>query len=739
MRITVTPRTFAFLLMIGVSLGLTGCGSSSHYKVGGTLTGLATGQQVVLRNNGGDALTLTANGAFNFATLVASGGNYSVTVATQPSGQTCSATGANGMTSTNVTSVVVTCTSNSYTVGGSLTGLASGQQVILKNNGGDALTLTANGSFTFATPVTGGSGYAVTVGTQPTAQTCTIGGGTGSGVSANVTSVAINCVTNTFTVGGSLSGLGSGKQVILKNNGGDALTLTANGSFAFATPAASGSAYSVTVGTQPAGQTCTVAGGTGVGATNVTSVAVSCVTNTYTVGGTLSGLGSGKQLILNNNGGDALTLTANGSFTFATALNSGSNYSVTVGTQPSGQTCSVSNASGSSTLGNVTNVSVTCTSTAAFSTLTLAYSFAGPAADGSVPLASLVQASDGKFYGTTQQGGSFSNGTLFRFDPSSNTVTLIHSFGGSGDGTLPNSAIVLAKDGKYYGTTPRGGTGYGTIYQADLSMNTVTVVHSFSLSATEGQYPYGPLVLASDGFLYGTTSQGGPHNGGTVFRFDPATNTETVLYSFSVGADGSGPISGLLQASDGNLYGTTIAGGLSTTPVGVVYRIKPSTSEFIVVHTFMGGTDGETYNLGGGAALIQASDGKLYGTTSQGGSSSNPGYGTIYSIDPMTLAYTTLYRFTGAGSDGQVPFAGLTQTADGKLYGTTTTGGQGAGGTVFQFDPASNTTTVIAVFGTGSTGGSTAAANMVQGTDGRLYGTTRDGGVNRLGTVFVLQ
>ena len=180
--------------------------------------------------------------------------------------------------------------------------------------------------------------------------------------------VMVPSFATNYTIGGTVSGLGAGKSVGLLNNGGDAITRNANGGFTFPTALASGAAYSVTVGTQPAGQTCTVTNGSGtVGAANITNVAVACVNNppsTYTIGGTVSGLGAGKSVGLLNNGGDGVTVNANGGFTFATALASGAAYNVTVGTQPTGQTCSVTNGSGTVGAANITNVAVACIVTA---------------------------------------------------------------------------------------------------------------------------------------------------------------------------------------------------------------------------------------------------------------------------------------------------------------------------------------------------------------------------------------
>jgi large repetitive protein len=253
--------------------------SPCTYTIGGSVSGLASGQSVVLQNNGGDDNTVNANGAFTFATPVNSGSAYAVTVLTQPTGQTCTVSSGSGTANANVTTVSVSCVTNTYTIGGSVSGLASGQSVVLQNNGGDDNTVNANGAFTFATPVNSGSAYAVTVLTQPTGQTCTVNNGSGSNVTANVSSVSVTCTTNTYTIGGSVSGLANGQSVVLQNNGGDNKTVNVNGGFTFATSINSGSAFAVTVLTQPTGQTCMVGNGTGTANANVSNVAVTCTDN----------------------------------------------------------------------------------------------------------------------------------------------------------------------------------------------------------------------------------------------------------------------------------------------------------------------------------------------------------------------------------------------------------------------------------------------------------------------------
>ena len=254
----------------------------------------------------------------------------------------------------------------SFSVGGTVSGL-TGIGLVLQNNGGDDLSIGANGAFTFTTQLTDGAAYTVTVKTQPNGQSCTVTNGSGTLAGANVTNVAVSCGTSpdSFSVGGTVSGL-TGIGLVLQNNGGDDLAIGANGAFTFTTQLTDGAAYAVTVKTQPNGQSCTVTNGSGtLAGANVTNVAVSCGTSSgsFSVGGTVSGL-TGIGLVLQNNGGDNLAIGANGAFTFTTQLADGAAYAVTVKTQPNGQSCTVTNGSGTLAGANVTNVAVSCTESA---------------------------------------------------------------------------------------------------------------------------------------------------------------------------------------------------------------------------------------------------------------------------------------------------------------------------------------------------------------------------------------
>ena len=262
-----------------------------------------------------------------------------------------------------------------YSVGGTVKGL-TGSGLVLVNNGTDPVAIAADGTFTFATPLVPGDSYGITVSAQPTApsQTCTVINGTGTVTTGNIQNLSLNCVNKTTTtdvIGGTVEGL-LGSGLVLQNNLGDSLNVSANGPFVFATPLAAGTTYAVSVLSPPISpyQDCAIANGAGTtGANDVLNVAITCKSNpnpTHTIGGSVSGLVSGTTITLLNNGRDAATISANGAFTFATPIPSGSTYSVTASGAASqqSQACAISNAAGTVAAANITNVSVVCTQNA---------------------------------------------------------------------------------------------------------------------------------------------------------------------------------------------------------------------------------------------------------------------------------------------------------------------------------------------------------------------------------------
>lgn len=250
--------------------------TNSNFTIGGSTFGLQG--TLVLQNSDGEVITLTADSAFTFPQALPTGTTYSVTVQSQPATQTCTVTNGNGIiTNQNINNIIVNCSSNTHTVGGTIAGLGAGKIVELLNNGTDPLLRNVNGPFTFATALAQGSNYSVTVGVQPPGQFCSVVNGSGVVGTTDITNVQVTCAVQTFTVGGNLTGLVIGNTVRLQNNGTDSLTLNSNGGFTFPTPLANLSPYNVTVLSQPAGQTCNVINGIGIITnSNVNNVLVQC-------------------------------------------------------------------------------------------------------------------------------------------------------------------------------------------------------------------------------------------------------------------------------------------------------------------------------------------------------------------------------------------------------------------------------------------------------------------------------
>lgn len=304
-------------------------------------------------------------------------------------------------------------------------------------------------------------------------------------------------------------------------------------------------------------------------------------------------------------------------------------------------------------------------------TETVLHLFAGPPADGLNP-AVLIQGSDGTFYGTTSGGGAIAvgAGTVFVLKPGGGD-TILHSFAGVADrgGSLPTAGLVQGTDANLYGTAQL--PDQGVMFKLTPE-GTLTILHTFVGSPGDGAYPWGDLLQASDGNIYGVTTFGGSGESGTVYRITPA-GVETILHSFS-GPDGQEPAAGLMQTSDGNFYGTTEGGGAHK--VGTIFKLTPEGVE-TVLYSFTGSTADGGYPL---AALLQGADGNFYGTTTSGGMNHN---GTIFQLTPAG-ALTTLYSFSGKLTQLADPLTNLVQGSDGNLYGTTSNGGAHDMGSFFR-------------------------------------------------------
>jgi hypothetical protein len=342
---------------------------TDRFAVGGTVNGLK-GTGLLLQNAGWDELAVNANGSFAFAMPRASGDTYEVTVTSQPTGpaQTCSVASGSGLvTGAPVSGPVVTCVTNAYSVGGTVSGL-TGAGLALRLNGGEQLEVVANGHFTFDGAVEAGQPWEVSVAAQPADpwQACSVSGGSGTMVAGEVESVSVQCGTLAFAIGGNVTNL-SGSGLVLQQDGAGDLSISARGGFAFADPVASGATYAVTIKEQPTNpwQTCSVAAGSGtVASWPVSDVVVSCATDAFPIGGSVNGL-SGQGLVLGN-GADEVAVTSEGSSFELPPVASGASYSVVVVAQPEGpsQTCTVIDGTGVVAGDAVTGVSVTCANNA---------------------------------------------------------------------------------------------------------------------------------------------------------------------------------------------------------------------------------------------------------------------------------------------------------------------------------------------------------------------------------------
>jgi len=306
--------------------------------------------------------------------------------------------------------------------------------------------------------------------------------------------------------------------------------------------------------------------------------------------------------------------------------------------------------------------------------LSTLYSFTG-GDDGGSPFGGLIEGSDGDFYGTTERDGAYQAGTVFKIS-TNGAFTSLYSFTGGDDGGSPFGGLIEGSDGSFYGTTEKGGThgtvfgGYGNVFKFSTN-GTLTRLYSFT-GGSDGLNPEAGLVQGSDGDFYGTTEQGGTDDFGAVFKIS-ANGTLTRLYSFTGGKDGTFPVAGLVQGSDGSFYGTTF-GFQSGADPGTVFKISTN-GALTTLYSFTGGDDGRNPQ----GTLVQGSDGDFYGTTSAAGAKQ---YGTVFEVS-TNGTLTTLYTFTG-GRDGALPHAGLVLGSDGNFYGTTYQGGDGGAGTVFR-------------------------------------------------------
>ncbi len=383
-------------------------------------------------------------------------------------------------------------------------------------------------------------------------------------------------------------------------------------------------------------------------------------------------------------------------------------------------------------------------STVAAQTETLLHSFKSNGKDGTSPCGSLIFDASGNLYGTTTSGGADNDGTVYELSPKAGggwTEKGLYTFG-NGSGAYPYGNVVFDAAGNLYGTTDSGGAyDFGTVYELTPKTGggwNEKTLHSFG-NNMDGRYPNGGLIFDAAGNLYGTAEAGGPHNsGGIVFELSPKTGaawTEKALHSFGSGKDGAEPVGNLIFDAAGNLYGATYFGGAFGQ--GTVFELSPATGGGWTekgLHSFEpGSTDG---GLPTGSLIFDGA-GNLYGISYKGGVGN---VGTVFELSPAaggTWTSAMLHSFNDNGVDGFYPQGGLIFDASGNLYGTASEGGADNAGVVFEMTPGAGgswTETLLRTFN--GADGKDSCSGMIFDGSGNLYGTTSAGGAGGSGVVF---
>ena len=333
-----------------------------------------------------------------------------------------------------------------------------------------------------------------------------------------------------------------------------------------------------------------------------------------------------------------------------------------------------------------------------------------------------AQGRDGNLYSTAQTGGTNDCGAAFQVTPAGELTTL-YSFLNQNDGCFPNGGLTLGTDGNFYGTTSAGGSvGAGTVFRI-TSGGKFTLLHTFN-GTTEGVPADAPPVQGLDGNYYGTTSDGGLEVFGTVYKMTPGGKL-TVIYTFP-GISGLAYPMGVTLGTDGNFYGTALGGGASR--FGGVFKISPQ-GQLTVLHSFSGTPDGETPK----GAIIQASDGNFYGTTEGGGVD---GLGSIYKMTPAGVL-TIIHSFNEIDGLGLHPLAGLVKATDGKFYGAAAN--NTSSGVIFQITSSGTYSVLVSLTNVaGQNPGANPQVPPFQHTNGTLYGDTYGGGAQIEGVVYSL-
>ena len=681
-----------------------GGGGTVPFSLVTSVSGL-TGSGLVLAANGAKVAVPSNSTVVILATGLGAGTAYAVTVATQPAEETCSvANGTGTIGNANNRNVVVTCAAQGYALGGTVTGLNASGLVLA--NGADMLSVSSGTStFTMPAPVASGSTYDVTVKTQPAGLACAVTSGLGTMPAKAVTTVAVSCTDQPFTLGGTITGLGNNTGLVLIN-GSDTLNVPAGATtFTMPTAVAYSNPYNVTVQSAPAGLTCSVANGQGtMGAANVTNIQLTCADQSYTVGGTVSGLPASTTLALQLNNASPYTVAGNGAFTMPTAVAHGSPYTLTVSTQPTGYTCTVSS-TGVDTIGTapVTNITVAC----AINTYTIGGTISGLTT--SMVLldnngdATTIAAGASTFTMNTPvaYGGSYS--VTVGTSPAGEACVLANASGGvtAEVTSVTFTCVGTGPGGPYSFTVPANVTGIqivatggggGSDFNAGAGGGVVTA----TLDVTPGETF--SLEVGGGGGAGGGNNGGG--GGGSSNVTDTASATDFIVAGGGgggagngLGGGGGGPPTGAGQ--NGRNLGSLDVGGLGG-----------SNGNGGAGQQSMGGIS----SGGNGGSSSGNADGGIGGSQAGGGSGGGGGGSFARGTSPVTSA-------GGAGGESGGGSGGINGGGGGG--GSIGAGGGGGGGGFGGGGGGGSN-------GGGGGGGSIATGNSLTGT--ATYAVSSNGG-----------
>ncbi|HNQ13809.1 MAG TPA: hypothetical protein PKM16_11435, partial [Bacteroidia bacterium] len=323
-------------------------------------------------------------------------------------------------------------------------------------------------------------------------------------------------------------------------------------------------------------------------------------------------------------------------------------------------------------------------------------------------------------WGVASAGGAFNKGSIFKVNGDGTNFSVVHSFD-SINGSVPRSSLCLANNGNLYGMCQFGGAhNAGILYVFNPSNSTFSKILDFD--NLNGGYPWGTMIKAANGMLYGSTYGGGTGGGGIIFRLNPNTHVYSILYGLNQLSDGGSITDKLLEASNGKLYGMAAYGGANGE--GTIFSFDPSNNTFTKLHDFNGINGGTPYG-----SLLEATDGFLYGMTYDGGSNNK---GVFFKLQLSTGIFTKIFDFNG--TNGNNPWNSLIQVTPTKLYGMCSSA-TASGGIIFEYDLLTGMAANVYSFNF-ITDGFIPWGSLLKGSDNNLYGTLSSGPVSNTGAVF---